>query len=84
MKPINEIVKYIQKYPSENDYINKNNDIIRNGYIVIEKNKNDLSDKNMNILIDEYKTISTFFLIYAHTILYFWFLNYRGIIVYFY
>ena len=61
MKPINEIVKYIQKYPSENDYINKNNDIIKNGYIIVEKNKNDLNDKNINILIDEYKTISTFF-----------------------
>ena len=62
MNPINSIIKYIQKYPGESDYINKNNDIVKNNYIVIEKNENnDIGEKNMNILLDEYKTISTFF-----------------------
>ena len=62
MNPINEMIKYIQKYPSESDYINKNNDTIKNNFIVIETNeRNDIGEKNMNILLDEYKTISTFF-----------------------
>ena len=62
MNPINEIIKYIQKYPRESDYINKNNDIIKTDFIVMEKNnKNDTGEKNMNIFLDEYKTISTFF-----------------------
>ena len=62
MNPINEIIKYIQKYPSESDFINKNNDIIKNDFIIMENNnKNEIGEKNMNILLDEYKTISTFF-----------------------
>ena len=62
MNPINEVIKYIQKYPSESDYINKNNDVIKNNFIVMEKsNKIDTGEKSINIFLDEYKTISTFF-----------------------
>ena len=62
MNPLSDIIKYIQKYPNETDYINKNNDIIKNEYIVMEKNsKNNIGEKYLNIFLDEYKTISTFF-----------------------
>ena len=61
MSPINEVIEYIQKYPSEYDFVNKNNDLIKNSYIIIEGQNDKNINKNMNILSDEYKTTSTFF-----------------------
>ena len=61
MNPINEVINYIQKYPSEYDYVNKNNEIIKKNYIIIEELSDKNIYKNINILSDEYKTTSTFF-----------------------
>ena len=61
MNPINEVRNYIQKYPSEYDYVNKNNEIIKKNYIIIEELSDKNIYKNINILSDEYKTTSTFF-----------------------
>ena len=61
MNPLNEFIDYIQKYPSEYDFVNKNNDIIKNSYIIMEENPEKNINKNINILSEEYKTCSTFF-----------------------
>ena len=62
MNPINEVINYIQQYPSEYDFVNKNNEIIKNNYIIIEEQEEKNINKNINILSDEYKTTSTFFI----------------------
>ena len=61
MNPINEVINYIQEYPSEYDFVNKNNELIKNNYIIIEEQEEKNINKNINILSDEYKTTSTFF-----------------------
>ena len=61
MNPINELIEYIQKYPSEYDFVNKNNETIKNNFIIIQEEKDYNINKNINILSDEYKTTSTFF-----------------------
>ena len=61
MNPLNELINFIQKYPREYDFINKNNEIIKNNYITEQKNENENYKDNMNILSDEYKTTANFF-----------------------
>ena len=62
MNPLNELIEYIQNYPSEYDFVNKNNETIKNDYIIIQDESEKYNiNKNMNILSDEYKTTSSFF-----------------------
>ena len=63
MNPLNNIINFIQKYPSESDFISKNNNLINENYIILSEKDNYKNKKNdINILTDEYKTISTFFI----------------------